>query len=39
MFCPTQCTKPNHLADWKLGIMDRHLTEAMKLFEEVEGNL
>ena len=24
---------------WKLGIMDRHLTEAMKLFEEVEGNL
>ena len=38
-FCPTQCTKPNHLADWKLGIMDRHLTEAMKLFEEVEGNL
>ena len=38
-FCPTQCTKPNHLADWKLGIMDQHLTEAMKLFEEVEGNL
>ena len=38
-FCPTQCTKPNHLANWKLGIMDRHLTEAMKLFEEVEGNL
>ena len=38
-FTPTQFIKANAVRDWKLGILTRHLTEAIKLFEEVEGDL
>ena len=38
-FTPTQFTKANAICNWKLSIIDRHLSEAINLFEEVEGNL
>ena len=38
-FTPTQFIKANAVRDWKLGILTRHLTEAIKLFKEVEGDL
>ena len=38
-FTPTQFTKANAICSWKLGIIDRHLSEAINLFEEVEGDL
>ena len=38
-FTPTQFTKANAICNWKLGIIDRHLSEAINLFEEVEGDL
>ena len=38
-FTATQFIKANAVRDWKLGILTRHLTEAIKLFEEVEGDL
>ena len=38
-FTPTQFIKANAVRDWKLGILSRHLTEAIKLFEEVEDDL
>ena len=34
-----QFTKANAICNWKLGIIDRHLSEAINLFEEVEGDL
>ena len=38
-FTPTQFTKANAICNWKLGIIDRHLSEAINLFEKVEGDL
>ena len=38
-FTPTQFTKANAICNWKLGSIDRHLSEAINLFEEVEGDL
>ena len=38
-FTPTQFTKANAVCDFKLGIVDRHLSEATALFEEVEEDL
>ena len=38
-FTPTQFLKSTSVRDWKLGILNRHLNEAVKLFEEVEGDL
>ena len=38
-FTPTQFIKANAVRDWKLGILTRHLTAAIKLFEEVEGDI
>ena len=38
-FTPTQFIKSTSVRDWKLGILNRHLNEAVKLFEEVEGDL
>ena len=38
-FCPTQFMSANSVRDWKLGIITRHLTEALNVFEEVEGDL
>ena len=38
-FTPTEFIKANAVRDWKLGILTRHLTEAIKLFEEVEGDI
>ena len=38
-FCPTQPMEPNAVRNWKLGMITRHLSEAMAVFEEVEGDL
>ena len=38
-FTPTQFLKSTSVRDWKLSILKRHLNEAVKLFEEVEGDL
>ena len=38
-FCPTQFVKADAITDWKLGIICRHLGEAVKLFEEVESGV
>ena len=38
-FTPTQFTKANAICNWKLGIIDRHLSETINLFEELEGDL
>ena len=38
-FCPTQPMEPNAVRNWKLGLITRHITEAMGIFEEVEGAL
>ena len=38
-FCPTQFVKANAITDWKLGVISRHLGEAIKLFEEVESDV
>ena len=38
-FTPTQFLKSTSVRDWKLGILNRHLNETVKLFEEVEGDL
>ena len=35
-FCPTQFVKANAITEWKMGIISRHLGEAIKLFEQVE---
>ena len=35
-FMPTQFVKANAVTDWKMGVIGRHLGEAIKLFEEVE---
>ena len=35
-FTPTQFVKANAVTDWKMGVIGRHLGEAIKLFEEVE---
>ena len=36
-FGPTQFVRANVVRDWKLGIVQRHISEALKIFEEVEG--
>ena len=38
-FGPTQFLRANVVCDWKLGIVQRHISEALKIFEEVEGDL
>ena len=38
-FGPTQFVRANVVRDWKLGIVQRHISEALKIFEEVEGDL
>ena len=38
-FGPTQFVRANVVHDWKLGIVQRHISEALKIFEEVEGDL
>ena len=38
-FGPTQFLRANVVRDWKLGIVQRHISEALKIFEEVEGDL
>ena len=38
-FGPTQFLRANVVHDWKLGIVQRHISEALKIFEEVEGDL
>ena len=38
-FGPTQFVRANVVCDWKLGIVQRHISEALKIFEEVEGDL
>ena len=38
-FGPTQFVRANVVRDWKLGIVQRHISEALKIFKEVEGDL
>ena len=38
-FGPTQFVRANVVRDWKLGIVQRHISEALKIFEEVEGDI
>ena len=38
-FGPTQFVRANVVHDWKLSIVQRHSSEALKIFEEVEGDL
>ena len=38
-FGPTQFLRANVVCDWKLCIVQRHISEALKIFEEVEGDL
>ena len=38
-FCPTQFVKAGAITNWKLGIITRHLTEAIDIFEEVEEDI
>ena len=38
-FGPTQFLRANVVHDWKLSIVQRHISEALKIFEEGEGDL
>ena len=38
-FGPTQFVRANVVRDWKLGVVQSHISEALKIFEEVEGDL
>ena len=38
-FGPTQFVRANVVCDWKLSIVQRHISEALKIFEEVGGDL